>query len=145
MADGRLNFCKPCKKTEATNHRTLNIEKVRAYDRKRAQEPKSKEGRRDYAERKKLDPEFTARQAVFRKAWQERNKVKRAAHTILGNAVKDNRVSKPDNCDWCGATGKIHGHHENYDRPLEVSWLCPSCHGQRHREINEERRKAEQF
>jgi hypothetical protein len=30
---------------------------------------------------------------------------------------------------------------EDYTNPLDVTWLCRTCHGARHREINEERRQ----
>lgn len=34
-------------------------------------------------------------------------------------------------CEDCGAASE-HRHHENYDKPLEVTWLCRECHGKRH-------------
>lgn len=41
-------------------------------------------------------------------------------------------------CEWlssdsvqCGR-GKTHAHHEDYDRPLDVVWLCPMHHRWRH-------------
>jgi len=34
-------------------------------------------------------------------------------------------------------------HHENYDKPLEVWWLCDPCHKERHVEIKEAK-KVEQ-
>ena len=66
--------------------------------------------------------------------WRDQNPEKRAAHVILGNRIRDGHIIKPDRCQECGATGKIHGHHEDYAKPLEVEWLCPQCHTNRHKE-----------
>ena len=30
---------------------------------------------------------------------------------------------------------KVIAHHEDYDKPLDVMWLCRSCHVKRHAEI----------
>lgn len=35
-------------------------------------------------------------------------------------------------CSDCGAAGRLHRHHEDYARPLDVVLLCPVCHGKRH-------------
>lgn len=35
-------------------------------------------------------------------------------------------------CADCGAA-KVQMHHADYDRPLEVTWLCRRCHLARHR------------
>ena len=37
----------------------------------------------------------------------------------------------------CGES-RPHGHHENYDKPLDVIWLCPLCHKRRHKEMKKE-------
>lgn len=37
-------------------------------------------------------------------------------------------------CERCGAE-KVEGHHEDYSKPLEVMWLCPKHHRERHKEI----------
>lgn len=39
----------------------------------------------------------------------------------------------PEACSVCGSTDRIHGHHEDYSRPLDVIWLCPIHHSWRHR------------
>lgn len=44
-------------------------------------------------------------------------------------ALKEGRLVKPSACSACGAEAKyIDGHHHDYDKPLEVIWLCRSCH-----------------
>ena len=44
---------------------------------------------------------------------------------------------KSDACEgcgkWCEDARKLHGHHSDYSKPLEVEWLCASCHGKKHR------------
>ena len=35
-------------------------------------------------------------------------------------------------CEDCGDAQYIQGHHEDYDKPLEVLWLCRPCHLRRH-------------
>lgn len=38
-----------------------------------------------------------------------------------------------DACEDCGKDeGRLHAHHDDYERPLDVVILCPSCHGLRH-------------
>lgn len=31
-------------------------------------------------------------------------------------------------CEVCGSTHRIHRHHPDYDKPLEVMFLCPKHH-----------------
>lgn len=66
--------------------------------------------------------------------WRDQNPEKRAAHVLLGNRIRDGHIIKPDNCQDCGAAGRIEGHHHDYAKPLEVEWLCPQCHTNRHKE-----------
>jgi hypothetical protein len=41
-------------------------------------------------------------------------------------------VRKP--CEVCGAE-KTHAHHDDYSKPLDVMWLCPKHHRERHEVI----------
>lgn len=55
------------------------------------------------------------------------------ARMILNIAVRDGKIKRPLSCEKCGAVGMVYGHHEDYDKPLDVQWLCADCHGERHR------------
>lgn len=57
-------------------------------------------------------------------------------HTAVGKAVREGiLVRKP--CQVCGAGKGIHGHHDDYSKPLDVKWLCPTHHRARHKEIGQ--------
>ncbi len=66
-----------------------------------------------------------------RRKWQEQNVLKRAAHIIVGNAVRDGKLIK-QSCEKCGAM-KVHAHHDDYTKPLTVRWLCTMHHAEVHR------------
>lgn len=44
------------------------------------------------------------------------------------------RGREKEPCEGCGGPS-AQLHHDDYDRPLDVRWLCPSCHGIEHRKI----------
>ena len=48
---------------------------------------------------------------------------------VAGANRRGTIVKQP--CAKCGAA-KADGHHEDYDRPLDLTWLCPSHHRKRH-------------
>ncbi len=51
---------------------------------------------------------------------------------MLHAALKRGLVQK-GNCELCGVVSPIEAHHEDYARPLDVRWLCASCHRELHR------------
>ena len=116
MKDGHLGKCKECAKEDATKHRNTNLEQIRAYDR----------------ERDKL-PHRIAMNIARTKVFRKMNPMVYAAQTLVNNAVRDRRLKKPRKCSECPQTKMIHGHHEDYYKPLDVIWLCPVCHKKRHK------------
>jgi len=55
---------------------------------------------------------------------------------MLGNAVYRGKIIKPNKCERCyKVTSKrnIEGHHEDYNKPFDVIWLCKQCHNYVHR------------
>lgn len=65
-------------------------------------------------------------------AWELANPQVREAYYILQQAIRLGWVRRQP-CEVCGA--KAQSHHENYDRPLDVTWLCALHHRRRHSEL----------
>ena len=107
--DGLKSHCKPCKKAYnkqwAMEHRELRAE-WRAENRERV--------------------------AEYQRKWREENPDKQVAKNAVNNALRDDRLAKPNCCEDCGKETRLHGHHSDYTKPLEVDWLCPPCHSKRH-------------
>jgi len=112
---------------------------------------------RQYANaRYKEDPEYwrkyqTKARAEYKKNWYQKNKErineknlaryhedelvkkKHRARQKVTNAVASGALQKKDICQLCGSSEKIEAHHHDYDKPLDVIWLCRICHRMTHR------------
>jgi len=115
MADGHLNKCIACARVDVRINRALRDEKYLDYDRRRASRP---ERRRRAAER----------QRELRRRHPERE----AAYRAVARAIRSGRLVRPAECPGCGEAKPVHAHHEDYQRPLDVTWLCPRCHRHHH-------------
>ena len=116
MRDGHLNKCKSCVKSRVGKHRLENIDRIREYDRDRAKRP----------ERSKLATAQTRK-------WRNEDRRRVAAHNAVARAIRSGKlVPKP--CERCGSVNSL-AHHENYDRKLDVTWLCQPHHKERHKEL----------
>jgi hypothetical protein len=62
---------------------------------------------------------------------QEGRRGKFAAQRAVQNAVKRGILVRGA-CEQCGATEDVQGHHEDYERKLDVRWLCQTCHRREH-------------
>ena len=112
MGDGHLNKCKECTKADVNQHRQDNLERVRSYDRMRAAQPHRIASRSHYV-----------------KVYAEKFPNRKKANTAVGNAIRDGKLKKQP-CWVCGE--KAVAHHPDYDRPLDVVWLCQPHHKQAH-------------
>lgn len=66
--------------------------------------------------------------------WKKKYPEKLRAQTAVQNAIRDGLLAKLP-CVRCSSTIRVHGHHEDYSKPLSVIWFCPRHHAERHREI----------
>lgn len=128
MADGHLNKCKDCAKSDVKKNRDENKDYYKEYDAWRFKnDPMVKDRHKRYL----LTPEGVSAMRKAQYDWIKSNPEKRAAHVLLGNAVRSGKIDKPENCSSCGMffpKRKIHAHHHDYTKPLDVTWLCLYCH-----------------
>ncbi len=65
---------------------------------------------------------------------KERFDLKIKARNKLRYAVRVGNIMKKESCEKCFEKTNLHGHHEDYNKPLDVIWLCPKCHKLSHKE-----------
>lgn len=110
-ANGITAYCAQCRnerfRQEVPKNRAYHTERVR---RERAANPR---GQRAAARRQaELKPK-----AVY-------------AIGVIRNEIKRGRLQRQP-CEVCG-NKYSHGHHDDYDKPLSVRWLCPVHHAEWH-------------
>ena len=109
MADGRINKCKQCCRQAAKNNRVARLDYYRQYDRERLATDNRKQQR---SERQK--------------AYMARNQNKHEARMAVFRAIRSGAMSKQP-CEVCAQT-PAEAHHDDYDKPLAVRWLCRTHH-----------------
>lgn len=62
------------------------------------------------------------------KNWRAINPKATKCHNLIATKTK----VRPVFCENCNYWGKLNAHHEDYEKPLEVIWLCYSCHKLKH-------------
>lgn len=114
MWDGFLGKCKECTKKDVSLNYRANIDQYKKYDTERNKRP----------ERRKA---ATSRCREYR----TENPEKVIAHSLVSRAVKSGKIVKKP-CVVCGATSNLEAHHANYEKPLDVTWLCSLHHRHEH-------------
>jgi len=108
MRDGCVNKCKKCTKKDVKANRLKRIEYYRAFDRKRGN---------------RQSPDYGKKYVI---RYPNKNK----ATCIVFRAIKNGKLSRQP-CVICGSK-KVHAHHDDYAKPLNVRWLCVAHHSQWH-------------
>jgi len=132
MADGHLGKCKDCTKLDSKIRceKEENKPIIREQKRLWARSAKGKSTMAAYRATDKAKGIVMVANAKYKALYPKRV----AAKTMVNNAVKYGFLSKPSSCSVCNKFSKIiHGHHCDYSKPLDVIWMCPSCHSEWHR------------
>ena len=123
MADGYLNICKRCKCSYQANRPKKKLAEI---ERRRNKKPDRRRHLAMNAARwRKENPDKVRRQVA-------RYPDRRRARIAVGNAIRDGYLQRKQ-CEVCGDP-KSHAHHEDYNRSLDVVWLCARHHRERHEE-----------
>ena len=101
-------YCKPCQKEYTRLYKMT--EKGKAIR------------RHQYARHRVYHQEYSRNQRL-------KEPCKMMAERLLNKAVRGGMIIKPGECQECSrADCKIYGHHKTYAEPLDVIWLCGTCH-----------------
>ena len=109
MPDGHLNKCKECNKQDVRDNYHKRHDQYMAYERKRR--PRTKQQVSYLTDKDRIERKLVT--------------------TKVGNAIRDGKLTKGA-CEVCGSVERVHAHHDDYGKPLEVRWLCPKHHYQVH-------------
>ncbi len=110
--DGREYYCKNCANILAREKRERNKETVKLRHKR-------------YYDKHRENINFK------KKDYYQHNKYKFSARGQVKKALKSGLLIKPNKCDYCGLVKKIEAHHNNYNKPLKIIWLCKLCHNRK--------------
>jgi len=129
MLDGHVNKCKECNKSDVNANRLKNIDHYKAFDKKRALLPHRVQARKDYISTE------NGKAAKARAGVNYRNSAPNVykASRKFANAIKSGSIKRQFHCSKCSSDINVEGHHDDYNKPLEVRWLCSRCHTQWHK------------
>jgi hypothetical protein len=54
------------------------------------------------------------------------------AHIEVLQGIRFGSLSRPKRCSKCDLLRSVDAHHGDYEKPLDVEWLCRSCHKRLH-------------
>ncbi len=124
-----------------------NAEKIKKINIEYARKNKDKVNsnhRKWYEENFEIVKEQRENQRVRIREWakkytkQDHIREKLKANRLLNYNVSTGKIIRPLTCSLCGNERKLEGHHHDYNKPLDVIWVCRKCHVMIHRNLNKE-------
>ena len=119
-----------------------------SYDRN-SKTPEYRARRRVYLRANRKSPQALARESRHSARYAERYPEKKLTARIVRNALERGEIIRPSTCPICGEAARlgrdgrslIHAHHDNYNKPLGIRWMCVMCHSLEHRRVLPEKGK----
>ena len=129
---GHEGKCKKCRYEQFKQWSKNNKDKIRANCIKYQEVNKDKIRERkkiyqkQYAQKHYI--EYRQKIIEYQKQYAKKYPSKARARGIVKNHIKYGKIKRPTICSCCNRKDVIHAHHEDYSKPLEIIWLCASCH-----------------
>jgi hypothetical protein len=137
-------ICKECAKARARENYRAHVAQYKEYERSRAMAPHRVDARERYQQtdkgkaavyrgRRKYETSEHGKAAIAasRRSYRMNNPFKRAAHILVGNAIRAGKLTR-QSCEVCGGQS-AQAHHDDYSKPLDVRWLCTTHHAEWHK------------
>lgn len=125
--------------------REKNKEKIKEYTKRSLEKNKDKinERRRTPEKRKVINESVKnwrknnpKRFAETEKIRRKRDTPKELARNLVYKHIMRGKMIRGSKCESCGMEeGKMEAHHDDYNKPLEVRWLCKICHRHEHNKL----------
>lgn len=126
--DGLQYYCRECVRGYSQSS------KGKAAVRKYNASTEGKASKAKYNAKRSKTVEGRTAQIISSAKYQANNPHKVKAHTMVSNAIKMGSLINPSQCSLCTGGRKPEAHHDDYNFPLKVRWLCRPCHKAWHRE-----------
>lgn len=130
MGDGHLNKCKACARADVKSNYVKRRAYYRDFDRKRDRLPARRAARAEYAQTAAGKVAHARANQNERANYPERSR----ARTTVARALRSGRLVRSP-CRICGIP-EVQAHHSDYQKPLEVDWLCVEHHGAVHGKVH---------
>ena len=124
--DGKQSWCKGC---------AANYTRSDAFKRTKKKYATSDAGKEQIRKYRATDAGKESRCRINQK-YHEKHPEQRKASRALNYAIAAGKINRQP-CAICGAKDQVHGHHEDYSKPLDVLWLCRKHHILLHQHLRE--------
>jgi hypothetical protein len=137
--DGLASTCKQCASVYRKIWAERNIEYLRHIKRvdyclkrehynelNNVRRKNSPDGRKEETRLRQIRHGDQIRQ--YSRDYKVRHKKQYQAAAKVQSALRSGKLTKPERCAICSSPMNLRAHHNDYDKPLDVLWICESCH-----------------
>lgn len=96
---------------------------------------KSRSQARNRAVKYRRSDEYKDKKNAYDKIYRRVSPEKANARDKVRRAIKKGKLFRSSFCQLCRKNSFTHAHHEDYNKPLDVIWMCPTCHISHHRNL----------